>query len=238
MKLRVLSILLCCALSSCATNTNEMNAAPVVSMKEIPKKNPVKHTVQVGETIYSIAWAYDKDYKDIAKDNNIAFPYILKSGQVLRLTSKPQPTKVAKKAPSKPTPKQVSSVQSAKSGWLWPVSGKVVQSFSDAKGNPHKGIDIVNQTGTPILATSAGKVVYSGDSLRGYGNLVILKHENDYLSAYAHNSELFVKEGQYVTRGQKIASMGSSESDFTKLHFEIRKNGQPIDPMDKLPPAG
>lgn len=119
--------------------------------------------------------------------------------------------------------------------WLWPTTGKLVTGFSD--GANLKGIDIAGNAGQPVLASAAGKVVYAGSGLRGYGKLVIVKHNGTYLSAYAHNSEILVKEGQQVTRGQKIAEMGNSDSDQVKLHFEIRRLGKPVDPLKYLPPA-
>lgn len=115
--------------------------------------------------------------------------------------------------------------------WGWPTAGKVITKFSDS----NKGVDISGSEGQPIVAAAAGKVVYSGSGLRGYGKLVILKHNKSYLSAYAHNSQILVKEGQDVAKGQKIAEMGNSDSDSVKLHFEIRKLGQPTDPEKFLP---
>lgn len=117
--------------------------------------------------------------------------------------------------------------------WMWPASGKLIAGFSEAS---NKGLDISGNTGDPVLAASAGKVVYAGSGLRGYGNLVIVKHNDTFLSAYAHNSEVLVKEGQSVKKGQKIATMGNSDTDRTKLHFEIRKQGKPVDPSKYLPP--
>jgi lipoprotein NlpD len=117
--------------------------------------------------------------------------------------------------------------------WSWPVNGKVLTDFNDAASA--KGIDIGGNQGQAVLAAAAGKVVYSGSGLRGYGKLVIIKHNKTYLSAYAHNSQILVKEGQEVVRGQKIAEMGSSDTDRVKLHFEIRKLGKPVDPAKYLP---
>ncbi len=119
--------------------------------------------------------------------------------------------------------------------WLWPATGKLVTGFSDTANL--KGIDIAGKAGQPVVASAAGKVVYAGSGLRGYGKLVIVKHSDTFLSAYAHNSEILVKEGQQVTRGQKIAEMGNSDSDQVKLHFEIRRQGKPVDPLKFLPPA-
>jgi lipoprotein NlpD len=115
--------------------------------------------------------------------------------------------------------------------WMWPAKGKVLEGFSEST----KGIDIAGKPGQSVTASAAGKVVYSGAGLRGYGKLIIIKHNNTYLSAYAHNSKLLVKEGQTVTKGQKIAEMGNTDASLVKLHFEIRKNGKPVDPLKHLP---
>ncbi|MDB5795251.1 MAG: LysM peptidoglycan-binding protein [Noviherbaspirillum sp.] len=115
--------------------------------------------------------------------------------------------------------------------WVWPADGKIVSHFSDGK----KGIDIAGKIGQPVLAAGSGKVLYAGSGIRGYGNLVIVKHTNNLLSAYAHNKTIFVKEDQTVNKGQKIAEMGNSDSDMVKLHFEIRQQGKPVDPSKFLP---
>jgi lipoprotein NlpD len=117
--------------------------------------------------------------------------------------------------------------------WTWPAAGSVVAAFDDAR---NKGLGIAGKPGDPIFAAADGKVVYAGSGLRGYGNLVIVKHNNSYLTAYAHNQALLVKEDQSVRRGQKIAEMGSTDADRVKLHFEIRKEGKPVDPARYLPP--
>ena len=117
--------------------------------------------------------------------------------------------------------------------WLWPASGSIISSFDEGK---NKGVVISGKAGDPVLASADGKVVYAGSGLRGYGNLVILKHNSTYLTAYAHNQTLLVKEEQAVRRGQRIAEMGSSDADSVRLHFEIRKQGKPIDPLRLLPP--
>lgn len=116
--------------------------------------------------------------------------------------------------------------------WMWPAEGKVVGTFDGGK----KGVDIAGKSGQPVMAAGAGKVMYAGAGIRGYGNLVIVKHTNNLLSAYAHNKTILVKEGQAVTKGQKIAEMGNSDSDSVKLHFEIRQQGKPVDPSKYLPP--
>lgn len=116
--------------------------------------------------------------------------------------------------------------------WLWPASGKIIATFSEGAS---KGIDIAGKAGDPVAAAGDGKVVYSGTGLRGYGKLVIVKHNATYLSAYAHNQSVLVKEGQVVSKGQKIAEMGSSDADQVKLHFEVRRLGKPVDPLKYLP---
>jgi lipoprotein NlpD len=117
--------------------------------------------------------------------------------------------------------------------WAWPAAGPVVEGFDDAKS---KGLAITGKPGDPVLAAADGRVVYAGSGLRGYGNLVIVKHNSTYLTAYAHNRNLLVKEDQVIRRGQKIAEMGSSDAERVQLHFEIRRQGKPIDPARLLPP--
>ena len=119
--------------------------------------------------------------------------------------------------------------------WAWPAKGKIVTAFSETANL--KGIDIAGTAGEPVRASAAGRVVYAGNGLRGYGKLIIIKHNATYLSAYAHNRDILVKEGQQVTRGQKIAEMGNTDADQVKLHFEIRRHGKPMDPTKYLPPA-
>lgn len=126
----------------------------------------------------------------------------------------------------------VPAAATAGGDWLWPANGKVISGFVEGTG---KGIDIAGKLGDPVLATSGGKVVYAGSGLRGYGKLVIIKHDDSFLSAYAHNRQLLVNEGQSVAKGQKIAEMGNSDTDRPKLHFEIRRQGKPVDPMKYLP---
>jgi lipoprotein NlpD len=119
--------------------------------------------------------------------------------------------------------------------WVWPAKGKIVGTFSETANL--KGIDIGGTAGQPVLASAAGTVVYAGTGLRGYGKLIIVKHNKTYLSAYAHNREILVKEGEKVTKGQKIAEMGNTDASEVKLHFEIRRQGKPMDPVRYLPPA-
>jgi lipoprotein NlpD len=152
-------------------------------------------------------------------------------------TTAPASTNIAKATPpsSRPESARVPEIDDAKLDWAWPTSGKVIAGFSE--GSNLKGIDIAGKAGQPVLASAAGRVVYAGAGLRGYGKLVIVKHNNTYLSAYAHNREILVKEGQQVSKGQKIGEMGDTDADQVKLHFEIRRLGKPIDPAKFLPPG-
>jgi lipoprotein NlpD len=117
--------------------------------------------------------------------------------------------------------------------WTWPTGGKVLETFDEAR---NKGIDIAGSEGDPVLASNDGEVVYSGSGLRGYGNLVIIKHADEFISAYAHNKQILVKQGQAVKRGQRIADLGKTDANQPKLHFEIRHRGKPVDPLKHLPP--
>ena len=155
---------------------------------------------------------------------------------------KPEPVVMAKMEPKlapKPEPKPVAATNNASEAdediieWSMPTNGKVIGGFSESANQ--KGIDVAGKRGQAVVASAAGKVVYSGSGLRGYGKLVIIKHNKTYLSAYAHNDQILVKEGQSVTKGQKIAEMGNTDADQVKLHFEIRKFGKPVDPIKYLP---
>ena len=132
-------------------------------------------------------------------------------------------------APVKPLEEHTATAGTGE--WIWPVNGRMISAFSDAS----KGIDVAAKAGDPVLAARAGKVAYAGSGLRGYGKLVIVSHEGEFLSAYAHNQSILVKEGDTVTQGQKIAEVGNTDTDRVKLHFEIRRQGRPIDPTKFLP---
>ena len=118
--------------------------------------------------------------------------------------------------------------------WTWPTTGKVIATFNDAS---NKGISIAGKLGQPVLASAPGRVIFSGTGIRGFGKLIVIKHNNTYLSVYGHNNQLLVKEGQNVTKGQRIAEMGNTDADQVKLHFEIRRFGKPVDPLKFLPPG-
>jgi lipoprotein NlpD len=162
------------------------------------------------------------------------------SDQTLAQLSKPDaaPRPAPRQEPRGEAPRTDGATDAARGPeeieWTWPTRGKVIGAFSDAS---NKGIGIAGKLGQPIYASAPGRVIFSGTGIRGFGKLIVIKHNNTYLSVYAHNSELTVKEGQNVTRGQKIAEMGNTDSEQVKLHFEIRRFGKPIDPL-KLLPAG
>ena len=146
-----------------------------------------------------------------------------------------QQVQATEKPAEKPVEQAATAVGDDAIEWAWPTPGKPLAGFSEGAGG-NKGVDIAGRSGEPVGAAAEGKVVYVGSGLRGYGNLVIVRHNATYLSAYGHNSKILVKEGQAVAKGQKIAEIGSSDADQAKLHFEIRRQGKPIDPLKYLPP--
>ncbi|MFJ1337164.1 peptidoglycan DD-metalloendopeptidase family protein [Pseudomonas caricapapayae] len=151
--------------------------------------------------------------------------------------AKPVTTTPATPAPvvsTTPAPVQVPATERAVGGWAWPATGVLIGKFA-SNGSLNKGIDIAGDLGQPVFAASDGSVVYAGSGLRGYGELVIIKHSDTYVSAYGHNRRLLVREGQQVKVGQTIAEMGSTGTDRVKLHFEIRRQGKPVDPLQFLP---
>lgn len=249
-------------LASCASRTTPAPVVDIGAGKTFHKQKPQigagnTYTVAKGDTLFSIAWYANKDFNYLAKINNISPPYRIYPNQSIRLTApakkRQNSAPVSKKVfdrtkstmPVDPQKKQAyggsinvvqknSIERNGTINWQWPSSGNVVSRFSlTEKGN--KGIDLAGKLGSPILATADGKVVYTGNALRGYGNLVIVKHNEDYLSAYAHNDEILVKEQQRVQTGQTIARMGNSGAQRTKLHFEIRYKGKSVDPLRYLP---
>jgi lipoprotein NlpD len=145
---------------------------------------------------------------------------------------KPDPAPVIADKPAISPGATVTATDDDRLSWMWPSDGKIVATFDEGK---NKGIDIAGKAGQQVMAAGAGKVMYAGSGIRGYGNLVIVKHSNSLLSAYAHNRNIVVKEGQNVNKGQMIAEMGDSDADSVKLHFEIRQQGKPVDPSKFLP---
>jgi lipoprotein NlpD len=178
-----------------------------------------QHVVRRGETLYSIAFHYDKDYRRLAVMNRLRPPYTVYVGQVLQLTAK--------------TPVVAPVVRSKRyytyTRWIWPTRGQVVAHFAPEQGR--KGVDIAGRRGQPILAAASGVVAYAGHGLAGYGNLIIIKHDAQRLTAYGYNLRNVVHEGQHVLAGQKIAEMGAVDRRFWGLHFEVREAGRPVNPL-------
>lgn len=237
--------------------------APVMPGAENAGK-PGYYTVKPGDVVIRIGLETGQNWRDIARWNNLVPPFTIEIGQVLRVlppgstdtavVSRPvtpgsatatagtagalaaastsvRPASAA--ASANPAP----AVPAASAGeddiaWIWPAQGTLIAGFDEAK---NKGFDIAGKAGDAVIAAADGRVVYAGAGLRGYGNLIILKHNNTFLTAYAHNQVLLIKEDQSVKKGQKIAEMGSSDADRVKLHFEIRRQGKPVDPARYLP---
>jgi len=206
---------------------------------------PSVYQVRKGDTLYSVSWRFGMDFKQVAKINGIRSPYTIYVGQKLRfkpsrqVASKKQTSMPAttKRQATKPATRQTSTPAvsaNQRLTWRWPVQGPIISTYSKSAAG-RKGIDIAGKSGDVIAAAAAGKVVYSGSGLPRYGNLIIIKHNEAYLSAYAHNKNLLVKEGQWVKSGQKIALLGRTGTQRDQLHFEIRRNGKPVDPMRFLP---
>ena len=239
---------------------------------------PRYHTVQEGDTLYSIAWRYGYDYPKVAEWNEIQPPYTIKVGDRLRIappstldtrttrlgrgsgaggelrarrrtesapespTARRSPAPVSSSPPrssARPSPAVQAAQRAASAGpsnvsWAWPVEGEVIRDFP-VDGSGKRGIAISGSRGDPVKAAAGGRVVYAGSGLIGYGELIIIKHDHIFLSAYAHNQRLLVGEGDQVEKGEAIAEMGDTGTDRVMLHFEIRRDGQPVDPIRHLP---
>ncbi len=235
-------------ISACVPHT-----APVIN-KSPSRHIPQAYEVKPGDSIYTIAWSVGLDFLDIAEWNGLKKPYAIRPKQIIRLrkpaskTAAPKPASanvrkpaVAKTLPTtKPAAKPRANLSAAPTvgfskvpgQWNWPAEGRLIGKYAPSDGS--NGIQIAGADGSAIKATAAGEVVYVGEGLRGYGKLVIVKHSAEYLSAYAHNRDILVKEGQAVKSGQQIAKMGRSGTKTTMLHFEIRVDGKPVDPMTYL----
>ena len=220
--------------------------APVSELKWQPvTRNQMTHVVRRGETLYSIAFRYDTDFRQLAAINRLRPPYSLRVGQMLSLRG------IKRRAPvyyrktyqpsySKPMAKRAQPLviyspvvtRRSNSGWLWPVSGHVATNFIPDQGK--KGINIACKKGDKVRASTAGIVAYAGSGLVGYGNLIIIKHNNEYLTAYGNNAKNLVREGQRVQTGQVIADAGIIDRKYWGVHFEIRKAGIPVNPLNYL----
>ena len=243
-------------------------AAPIDERVQPPSQSLRIHLVSGGDTLYSIAFRYELDFRQLAAINGLANDYLIHPGQTIYLTadaarnqgiqstsaSATQPrlsqrdpqrepiqeastTRVVVSPNQAPvTPPQVLPALEPvdASDWVWPQNGPIVRSFGS--GDPvSKGIQISADEGTPVLAAIEGLVVYAGAGLRGYGNLLIVKHDEEHLSAYAYNRELLAQEGDMVRTGQQIATVGTDAEGNNRLYFEIRRDGTPVDPIRYLP---
>lgn len=217
---------------------------------------PGYYTVKPGDTLIRIGLETGQSWKDVARWSNLENANLIEVGQVLRVApiaavpvqeaggvvarpvvaSAVNPAgalEAQKAAAANPSPAPAtSSGVGDDPGFIWPAAGTLLAGFDEVR---NKGYDIGGKAGDPVVAAADGRVVYAGAGLRGYGNLIILKHNNTFLTAYAHNQSLLVKEDQSVRRGQKIAEMGSTDADRVKLHFEVRRQGKPVDPVRYLP---
>lgn len=291
----IISLIILLALAACAIQPS--TPAPIINGWKQNSADSSSYRVQSDDSIYSIAWTYGMDYKDLARYNNLSEPYAIHEGQILRMspqaaaapqsmamatavpsepgfvsdsanannsaqtednsdvnqsaiTSQPPPPPSVQPNKTAPAPKLVlvpappvtkaavtsvtppAAVTTGVSAWVWPTKGAVVKKFSVANGS--RGIDISGKSGQSVVAAASGKIVYAGSGLKGYGNLIIIKHNDNELSAYAFNKSLAVKEGDYVQSGQQIAKMGKDDSGKPLLHFEIRRDGKPVNPMTYL----
>lgn len=212
-----------------------------VKTKRIRRSSANTYRVKKGDTVYSIARKTGNNPKEIIHWNRLRKPYTIRAGQRLRISRHTTGTtrrsterskigntarRRARAVPSATRPKSVGR-------WVWPAKGRILRRYTPNGAN--KGLDIGGRAGSAIHAAAAGRVVYQGSGLRGYGKLIIIKHNSDYLSAYAHSASILVKEGSLVKRGQQIATMGSTGTSRVKLHFEIRLRGNPVNPLRYLP---
>jgi lipoprotein NlpD len=240
------------------------DAKPAYAQVTYPPAPAGQHRVQPGDTLYKIAFEHGVDYRQLAAWNGIADPGRIRGGDTLRLSA-PRPPVTTAPLPgraevetrelvrppetrhptaTKPPPAEPAVAPSVvlnepqdapPDAWAWPAKGELLARFGQGRS---KGVDIAGQGGQAVQAAASGRVVYAGSGLRGYGKLIIIRHGQTLLSAYAHNARIHVAEGQKVTRGQLIADMGDSDADQVKLHFEIRESGKPVDPLGYLPKTG
>ncbi len=222
-------------------------AALLTACAGAPQADGDFYTVRNGDTLYSLGRAFGQDYHDLAAWNKLSDKDDIRVGQVLRIRPSAVASRSAPVSRSSSTPRKAVAPPSkqkdpeppeapaagevASMHWMWPAQGQVVANT----GRNQKGVSITGNAGQPVWASAAGKVTYAGRGIRGYGNLVIIKHSRTLLSVYAHNKTIMVSEGQSVNRGQQIAEMGNSDSSSVKLYFEIRGNGKPLDPLPLLP---
>jgi lipoprotein NlpD len=242
--MRRYSLLLGCLFMLCSCR-ERMDLAPVVeSHGGSMYSGASQHIVHRYDTLYAIAFRYDQDYQTLALINHLRPPYTLYVGQTIRLKSNgpsfnpvvPHEIKRAARAPQRmrSLPKAATPVAvKINHRWVWPTRARrIISYFSPAAGR--KGIDIAGHSGDKIYAANSGIIAYAGDGLTGYGNLIIIKHDNQLLTAYGHNAHNLVREGQHVRVGQVIADMGMLDRRYWGVHFEIRQLGKPINPLKYL----
>jgi lipoprotein NlpD len=237
---------------ACLFATMLLASCALVTPPADRSRGPGWYTVKVSDTLYSIAWRYGLDYHELASWNQIDAGAPIHPGQRLRLvqpqntaapasstratTTAPATAAEPKTAASSGQASVVASETSAFADpetWIWPTAGKPLNTFAASRLDS-RGIDIAGRTGQDVVAVADGMVVYSGNGLAGYGNLIIIKHSDTYLSAYAYCQRRLVEEGVSVKAGKQVATMGQKDN-VAKLHFEIRRNGKPVDPMKYLP---
>jgi lipoprotein NlpD len=197
--------------------------------------DPDAHIVRRGETLFSIAWRYGKDPADVARWNQLGDGSLIHPGDVIRLAPRSGSAARSGSSSSRPPPKALPKVPTQPPPpWSWPANGRVSVEFGGKPGTG-TGILIDGKVGQAITSAASGRVVYAGSGLIGYGKLIILKHNDTYLSAYGYNASLLVKEGESIKKGQRIATMGEGPERKARLHFEIRRNGKPVNPRQYLP---
>ncbi|MEM7278171.1 MAG: peptidoglycan DD-metalloendopeptidase family protein [Pseudomonadota bacterium] len=201
------------------------------------------YVVKSGDTLYGIAWRHGLDHRELARWNNLGSGTLIRPGQTIRLSATARTSRAAPPRTNPPstrtgnTPKRApvaAPIQQAPPPWVWPVGGRIVAEFGSPEGNG-VGALLAGKQDEPVHAAASGKVVYAGSGLIGYGQLIIIKHNESFLSAYGHNSKLLVKEGEQITKGQAIARMGVGPERKPRLHFEIRQNGNPVNPRRFMP---
>ncbi|CAB3670265.1 MAG: LysM peptidoglycan-binding domain-containing protein [Achromobacter sp.] len=254
----VAGVLSLAILAGCASKGTRAPVVDLTGGQPSAVQSGGSYVVKPGDTLYKIARANNVDVENIKRWNNLSDPNQISVGQVLKMSgasgsaaqpapiasSKPQPrpldqpddtsaTATASLPPPAPaeTKPTTRAADAGVINWTWPANGQIMQGFN----NNSKGIDIVGALGDPVNAAADGKVMYSGNGVRGLGNLIIVNHQNGFITAYAHNRTLLVKTGQDVKRGAKIAEIGQSDTTSPRLHFEIRRQGTPVDPMQYLP---
>jgi lipoprotein NlpD len=230
---RVLAYLLFASLTGCAgaLQWNAPQDAPAV------EPAPASYVVKSGDTLYSISWRYGLDYHDVSSWNHLGSDYRIHPGDRLVLAAPANALHKSARGTATARSAMIVSGAAPSSGpvlWAWPVQGEVVRQFH-AGNSLAKGMDITAPLGTEIRAASGGKVVYAGSGIVGYGKLVIIKNSETFLSAYADNDQILVKEGDAVRIGDRIATMGLGRDNRPVLHFEIRYDGNPVDPLSYLP---